>query len=88
LPLLYRLRCALGEWEGLAWAASDTAEACPDPAGAGDYHRGLPDVLAIEERGRDLFDAAERLDVEGVVAQRKADLYRPETVWYKIKSRT
>jgi hypothetical protein len=37
---------------------------------------------------RDLFDAAERLDIEGIVAKRKADLYRPETVWYKIKSRT
>jgi ATP-dependent DNA ligase len=39
-------------------------------------------------RGRDLFDAAQRLDLEGIVAKRKADAYRPETVWYKIKSRT
>ena len=45
-------------------------------------------VFSIEERGRDLFDAAERLDLEGIVAKRKADPYRPETVWYKIKSRT
>jgi hypothetical protein len=30
-----------------------------------------------------------RLDlVEGIVAKRKSGLYRPETVWYKIKSRT
>ena len=43
-------------------------------------------VFSIEERGRDLFDAAERLDLEGIVAKRKADAYRPETVWYKIKS--
>jgi ATP-dependent DNA ligase len=45
-------------------------------------------VFSIEERGSDLFDAAERLDLEGIVAKRQADLYRPETVWYKIKSRT
>jgi ATP-dependent DNA ligase len=39
-------------------------------------------------RGRDLFEAAERLDLEGIVAKRKADPYTPATVWYKIKSRT
>jgi ATP-dependent DNA ligase len=44
-------------------------------------------VFSIEERGRDLFDAAERLDLDGIVAKRKADPYRPETVWYKIKNR-
>ena len=33
------------------------------------------------------FAAAERLDLEGIVAKRKADAYRPETVWYKIKNR-
>jgi bifunctional non-homologous end joining protein LigD len=48
----------------------------------------LSQVFSIEERRRDLFDAAERLDLEGIVAKRKADPYRPETVWYKIKSRT
>jgi bifunctional non-homologous end joining protein LigD len=45
-------------------------------------------VFSIEERGRDLFSAAQRLDLEGIVAKRKADPYRPDTVWYKIKSRT
>ena len=45
-------------------------------------------MFLIEERGRDLFDAAERLDLEGIVAKRKVDPYRSETVWYKIKSRT
>jgi ATP-dependent DNA ligase len=34
-----------------------------------------------------MFEAGERLDFEGIVAKRKADPYRPETVWYKIKSR-
>jgi ATP-dependent DNA ligase len=29
-----------------------------------------------------------RLDLEGIVAKKKTDAYRPETVWYKIKSRT
>jgi hypothetical protein len=38
-------------------------------------------------RGRDLFDA-ERLEAEGIVAQRRRDPYGPETVWYTIKSRT
>jgi ATP-dependent DNA ligase len=45
-------------------------------------------VFSVEERGRDMFAAAERLDLEGIVAKRKADRYRSETVWYKIKSRT
>jgi hypothetical protein len=35
-----------------------------------------------------LLAAAERLDLEGIVANRKADSCRPEAVWYKIKSRT
>jgi ATP-dependent DNA ligase len=48
----------------------------------------LSQVFSIEERGRDLFAAVERLDLEGIVAKRKADAYRPETIWYKIKSRT
>ena len=43
-------------------------------------------VFSIEERGRDMFAAAERLDLEGIVAKCKADPYRPETVWYKIMS--
>jgi bifunctional non-homologous end joining protein LigD len=48
----------------------------------------LSQVFSIAERGRDMYAAAERLDLEGIVAKRKADAYRPETVWYKIKSRT
>jgi hypothetical protein len=47
----------------------------------------LSQVFSIAERGRDLYAAAERLDLEGIVAKRKSDPYRPETVWYKIKSR-
>jgi hypothetical protein len=26
--------------------------------------------------------------MQGIVAKRKADPYRPETLWYKIKSQT
>jgi bifunctional non-homologous end joining protein LigD len=48
----------------------------------------LSHVFSIEGRGRDLFEAVERLDLEGIVAKRKGDPYRPDTVWYKIKSRT
>ena len=45
-------------------------------------------VFSVEERGRDLFAAAERLDLEGIVAKRKADPYAAEVIWYKVKSRT
>jgi bifunctional non-homologous end joining protein LigD len=47
----------------------------------------LSRVFAVDDRGRDLFAAAERLDLEGIVAKRKADPYGPETVWYKVKNR-
>ena len=47
----------------------------------------LSRVFAVEGRGRDLFAAAERLDLEGIVAKRKADAYGSDTVWYKIKNR-
>ena len=43
---------------------------------------------ALPLRARAGFAAAERLDLEGIVAKRKADAYRPETIWYKVKSRT
>ena len=47
----------------------------------------LSQVFSIAEPGRDLFAALQRLDLEGIVAKRKADPYRPKTVWCKIKSR-
>jgi ATP-dependent DNA ligase len=34
-------------------------------------------VFSIEERGRDMFEAVQRLDLEGIVAKRKADCYSP-----------
>jgi bifunctional non-homologous end joining protein LigD len=48
----------------------------------------LSQVFWIEERGRDVFAAAERLGIEGIVAKRLADPYVPgETVWYKVRNR-
>ena len=47
----------------------------------------LSRLFAVEGRGRDLFAAAERLDLEGIVAKRKKDPYGPATVWYKVKNR-
>jgi ATP-dependent DNA ligase len=44
-------------------------------------------VLKVEERARHLFEAAQRIDLEGIVAKRKADPYTPETVWYTVKNR-
>jgi len=46
----------------------------------------LSQVFSIAERGRDLFAAVQRLDLEGIVAKRKADPYGPRTVWYKINN--
>jgi bifunctional non-homologous end joining protein LigD len=48
----------------------------------------ISQVFSIEGRGRDLYEAAERLDLEGIVAKRRSDPYSPTTIWYKIKSRT
>ena len=54
------------------------------PASVGALNR-LP---CFEEEGRELFEAACGLDLEGIVAKRKADLYGPKTIWYKIKNPT
>jgi ATP-dependent DNA ligase len=42
---------------------------------------------ATEADGRALFEASQRLDLEGIVAKRKADPYAPGVTWYKIKNR-
>ena len=86
-PALRRLRRSLDTRSGSPRPAAHSEEASLTgliPATT----KVLSRVFAIEGRGRDLFDAAERLDLEGIVAKRKVDSYRPETVWYKIKSRT
>ena len=45
-------------------------------------------VPFFEEHGYELFEAACRLDLEGIVAKRKVDLYTAKTAWYKIKNPT
>ena len=48
----------------------------------------LSQVFTMEGRGCDMLRAAERLDLEGIVAKRKTDPYGPDTVWYKIRNQT
>jgi ATP-dependent DNA ligase len=47
----------------------------------------LSRLFAVEGRCRDLFAAAERLDLEGIVAKRQKDPYGLGTLWYKVKNR-
>jgi bifunctional non-homologous end joining protein LigD len=47
----------------------------------------LSRIFSVVGRGRDMLGAAEQLDLEGIVAKRKADPYAPETTWYKIKNK-
>ena len=46
----------------------------------------LSPVFGVRGSGRDLFAAVERLDLEGIVAKRLADLYTPDTVWRKVRN--
>jgi bifunctional non-homologous end joining protein LigD len=43
-------------------------------------------VFTLAEHGRALFEAARKLDLEGIVAKRISDPYGPETVWYQIRN--
>ena len=43
-------------------------------------------ILTLEEHGRALFSAIRKMDLEGIVANRKSDPYGPATCWYKIKN--
>jgi ATP-dependent DNA ligase len=52
------------------------------PASVGALNR----VPCFEGEGRELFEAACRLDLEDIVAKRKADPYGIGTPWYKIKN--
>jgi bifunctional non-homologous end joining protein LigD len=54
------------------------------PASVGALSR----IPCFEAEGRELFEAACGLDLEGIVAKRKDDPYAPETSWYKIKNPT
>jgi len=46
----------------------------------------LSQTFALDTLGRDMLAAAERLDLEGIMAKRKSDPYGPDTVWYKIRN--
>jgi bifunctional non-homologous end joining protein LigD len=52
------------------------------PADTGPLYK----VFTLEEHGRALFEAARRMDLEGIVAKRRQDRYEPETLWYKIRN--
>jgi bifunctional non-homologous end joining protein LigD len=54
------------------------AELLPEDTGP------LYKILTLHEYGRALFGAAKKMDLEGIVAKRKADPYGPDSVWYKI----
>lgn len=43
-------------------------------------------MFTLEEHGRALFQAACRLELEGIVAKRKQDPYGPGTVWYTVRN--
>jgi hypothetical protein len=46
----------------------------------------LSPVFSVRGRGRDLFAAVERLDLEGIVAKWVAGPYTPDTVWRKVRN--
>jgi len=46
----------------------------------------LMKVLSIESDGVALFRATEKLDLEGIVAKRKADAYDGTAVWYAVRN--
>jgi bifunctional non-homologous end joining protein LigD len=54
------------------------------PADTGPLYK----VFTLEEHGRALFEAARRMDLEGIVAKRRRDRYAPETLWYRIRNPT
>ena len=43
-------------------------------------------VMTVEAEGRALYEATQRLDLEGIVAKRKDDPYACGVTWYKIKN--
>ena len=43
-------------------------------------------VFTLEEHGRALFEAARKMDLEGIVAKRTGDPYAADTVWYLIRN--
>jgi ATP-dependent DNA ligase len=52
------------------------------PADTGPLYK----MFTLEEHGRALYQAACRMELEGIVAKRKQDPYGPGTVWYTIRN--
>jgi bifunctional non-homologous end joining protein LigD len=52
------------------------------PADTGPLYK----ILTLDEHGRALFSAIAKMDLEGIVAKRKADAYGTATTWYKIQN--
>lgn len=52
------------------------------PADTGPLYK----VLTLDEYGRALFGAIQKMNLEGVVAKRKKDPYDSGTIWYLIKN--
>lgn len=52
------------------------------PADTGPLYK----ILTVDEFGRALFQAARKLDLEGIVAKRKLDAYEAGTVWYTVRN--
>ena len=50
------------------------------PADTGPLYK----VFTLEEHGRALFEAARKMDLEGIVAKRGQDPYDGDTLWYRI----
>jgi bifunctional non-homologous end joining protein LigD len=46
----------------------------------------LSRMLVVDGDGRELFEAVQRLDLEGIIAKRKADTYSSRALWYKIRN--
>jgi bifunctional non-homologous end joining protein LigD len=46
----------------------------------------LSRVMVVPKDGEALFEAVQRVDLEGIVAKRKADPYGPEATWYKVRN--
>jgi ATP-dependent DNA ligase len=43
-------------------------------------------LVSVEEHGFELLEAVVRLDLEGIVAKRKADPYNQRVRWWKVKN--
>ena len=52
------------------------------PADTGPLYK----MFVLEEHGRALFQAARRMELEGIVAKRMQDPYGDSTVWYSIRN--